>query len=233
MSGKKKLAQFAEMKTFKNVLQVPFDEVFKKEHRLKGFWKKEIFGNENPIILELGCGKGEYTVGLARKYPGKNFIGVDIKGARMWRGAKTALEEKIENVHFLRSRIDFIDSFFGHEEVEEIWITFPDPQLRESREKKRLTSPRFLNKYLSFLDRNGVIHLKTDSQELYSYSMEISKEMPFSVELSTDDLDKNLRTFNIPEIEKEILNIPTFYESMFREQGKPICYLRMRRIQDE
>ena len=136
-------------------------------------------------------------------------------------------------VNQLSITIDFIDSFFSHEEVEEIWITFPDPQLRDSREKKRLTSPRFLNKYLNFLGKNGLIHLKTDSQELYSYSLEILEEMPFSVEISTNHLDKDLSSFAIPENEKEVLNIATFYESMFRKEGKPICYLRMKRDWNE
>ena len=229
MGGKRKLAQFAEMKTFGNVLEVPYGDVFEKDHHLKGRWKKEIFGNENPIVLELGCGKGEYSIGLAQKYPEKNFIGVDIKGARMWRGAKTAIEESIVNVFFLRTRIEFIDSFFGENEVSEIWITFPDPQPRESREKKRLTSPRFLNKYLQFLDETGLIHLKTDAINLYNYSVEIAHQMPFDVLVKSNNLYKDLPELKLNQMEKEILQIPTFYEQMFKEKGHDICYMKLRR----
>ena len=228
MSGKRKLAQFAEMKTFPNVSEVSYAEVMNQNHDLKGNWAREIFQNNNPIVLELGCGKGEYAVGMARKYPSRNFIGVDIKGARMWRGAKTALEEKIENVYFLRSRIEFIDSFFAPNEVDEIWITFPDPQPRESREKKRLTSPRFINRYLNFLKKDGIIHLKTDAHALYEYSLDTATEMGFPVLAKTANLYSELHTLELDDLEKEVLSIPTFYEKMFSEKGHDICYLKFR-----
>ena len=145
--GKNKLARFAENETFKCMIQPEFDEIFHKNHSLKGNWAEKFFGNNNPIVLELGCGRGEYTVALAQMYPDKNFIGVDIKGARMWRGAKTATENNMPNVAFLRTRIEFIESFFDKDEVSEIWITFPDPQLKKARVKKRLTGPLFLARY--------------------------------------------------------------------------------------
>jgi len=161
---KRKLQRFAEMETFANVIQPEFEEVFGKDFRLKGLWNKCQFHNENPVVLELGCGKGEYATGLAKHFPDKNFIGVDIKGSRMWRGATTALGEQLHNVMFLRTRIEMIGSFFGPDEVDEIWLTFPDPQLKKAR--KRLTSSRFLNSYRTFLKKSGIIHLKTDNDVL-------------------------------------------------------------------
>jgi tRNA (guanine-N7-)-methyltransferase len=155
---KKKLQRFAEMETFTNVLQPEFNESFRKDHVVKGQWNKLHFDNEHPIVLELGCGKGEYTTGLARRFPQKNFIGIDIKGSRIWRGAHTALQENLKNVRFLRTHIEIINSFFGRDEVDEIWVTFPDPQLKKKR--KRLTSSRFLSYYSQFLRNNGIIHLK-------------------------------------------------------------------------
>ncbi len=227
MSGKRKLDQFAEMKTFPNVLQVGYEEVYKKKHRLQGKWSAEIFSNNNPIVLELGCGKGEYTIGLARNYPDMNFIGFDIKGARIWRGAKTALEDKIANCFFVRSRIEFIDSFFQKDEISRVWITFPDPQPQLSREKKRLTSPRFLDKYFSFIKKGGVIHLKTGALSLYEYSLETAKTMPLDIEIATNQLYKDLPDLDLTETEKRILEIPTFYEKMFKEKGHEICYLKL------
>ncbi len=228
MSGKRKLAQFAEMKTFPNVTEVPFSEVFQKKYSKSGKWKKEVFENNNDIVLELGCGKGEYTVGMALKYPEKNFIGVDIKGARMWRGAKTSLEDEIRNAHFLRTRIEFIDSFFAKNEVSEVWITFPDPQPRESREKKRLSSPRFLEKYKTFLKPGGIVHLKTDARDLYEYSDEIARECGHEVLISTSELYKDLNELDLTQKEKEVLRIPTFYEKMFTEKGHVVCYLKLK-----
>jgi tRNA (guanine-N7-)-methyltransferase len=228
MSGKKKLAQFAEIGTFANVIQVPYAEVFNKTHALKGHWISKEFKNENPLVLELGCGKGEYTIGMARKYPERNFIGVDIKGARMWRGAKTAIDEKIDHARFLRTRIEFIDSFFDKEEVDEIWITFPDPQPQLKREKKRLTSPRFLSKYLSFLKKDGFIHLKTDARSFYEYTLETADAMSLNVEIATDKLYHDLSSLPLTSLEKEILNIPTFYEKKFKEKGHEITYIKIR-----
>src|SRR6056297_2021303 len=161
------------METFERVFQPRFDDVFRKDHLLKGRWSAEVFGNDRPIVLELGCGKGEYTIGLAEADPDRNYIGVDIKGARIWKGAKIAHEKELVNVAFLRTRIEFIESFFSPGEVEEIWITFPDPQLKRRRNKKRLTGSLFLNKYRNFLRDHGLVHLKTDSDLLYAYTREL------------------------------------------------------------
>ena len=167
--GKDKLKKFAENKTFRCLVQPEFDEIFGKDHPLKGRWHADFFRNDRPIVLELGCGKGEYTVALAADDPARNYIGVDIKGARMWRGAKTATEQGMDNVGFLRTRIEFITSFFAPGEVSELWITFPDPQLKTRRAKKRLTAPPFLACYAQLLAPGGWINLKTDSQHLYRY----------------------------------------------------------------
>ena len=171
--GKDKLRRFAENLTFECLVQPEFEDIFHKDHPLKGRWHEDFFGNDNPVILELGCGKGEYTIALAERNPHNNYIGVDIKGARMWRGAKTATESGMGNVGFLRTRIEFINSFFGRDEVSEIWITFPDPQLKTRRAKKRLTSPLFLEYYARFLRPDGWINLKTDSQHLFGYTGEV------------------------------------------------------------
>lgn len=228
MSGKKKRQQFEEIRIFSNVIEVPFNEVLNQDHGLKGRWHELVFNNRNPIVLELGCGKGEYTVGLAERNPDINYLGVDIKGARMWRGAKTALESKLPNVNFLRTRIEFIDSFFGKGEVNCIWITFPDPQPGIRREKKRLTSPGFIEKYRRFLATGGVIHLKTDSRNLFEYSKEIALRENLEILVSTSDLYKDIQNLNLIDEEREILGIPTFYEKMFTEKGHTICYIKMR-----
>jgi len=213
---KKKLQRFAEMEGFSNVIQPTFNDVFGKEHHLKGKWNTEAFGNNNPIVLELGCGKGEYTTGLARRFPGKNFIGVDIKGARIWRGATTALAEKLDNVRFLRTRIEVINSFFSKDEVSEIWITFPDPQLKKKR--KRLTSSRFLERYSRFLKNDGLIHLKTDNLVLYEYTHSLATLNGFVIHCGTDDLYHS-------GVSDDILEIRTFYEKGFLDQGMNITYL--------
>lgn len=213
---KKKLQRFAEMETFSNVIQPSFNDVFGKDYHLKGNWNQKIFGNDNPLILELGCGKGEYTVELARKYPGKNFIGVDIKGARIWKGARAALADCLSNVRFLRTRIEVINSFFSTNEVSEIWITFPDPQLKKKR--KRLTSPDFLSRYTRFLSNNGLVHLKTDNRVLYEYTLAIARINEFNIRLHTDDLYNS-------GMSDEILEIKTFYEQGFLAQGMKITYL--------
>lgn len=223
--GKDKLRKFAENLTFKNVLQPTFEEVFRKDYSLKGKWHKEYLRNNNPITLELGCGKGEYSVNLARKYPNTNFIGVDIKGARFWRGAKTALEEGILNVNFIRTRIELIDSFFAQNEVSEIWITFPDPQLKERRTNKRLTSPQFLNKYRSLLSEGGIIHLKTDSQELHEYTKAVLAHNNIIPIISTNNLYAT-------DLVTDELSIKTHYEQLFTAQGKTITYLRFRLKKD-
>ncbi|MBN1599724.1 MAG: tRNA (guanosine(46)-N7)-methyltransferase TrmB [Bacteroidales bacterium] len=207
------------METFQNVIQVSFREVMNKDHSLKGNWNKEFFKNENPITLELGCGKGEYTVGLAKKYPGRNFLGVDIKGARIWKGAKFALENVIENSGFIRTRIDFIDSFFSEHEIDEIWITFPDPQPKKTL--KRLTSSRFLNRYRKFITDNGYINLKTDNRELYEYTCKLVKYNQYEVDFMTDDLYNS-------KYNNDILSVKTFYEEMWLEEGSNIHYIRFK-----
>lgn len=217
--GKKKLFRFAEMDTFEHVVQAAFDEVFNKDYKLKGKWASEFFKNENPIVLELGCGKGEYTVGLARQNPKINYIGIDIKGARMWRGARTALDEGIKNVAFLRTRIDLINSFFGPEEIDEVWVTFPDPQPKKYY--KRLTSTRFLGYYQKFLKNDGIINLKTDSQELYHYTKKLVELNQLKKYIDTNDLYHS-------DLVDDILSIKTFYEQQFLEQGKPITYLKFK-----
>ena len=217
--GKGKQSKFEEMKTFNNVFQPDFEEVFQSDFKLKDHWSSHHFGNDNPIILELGCGKGEYTVGLAEIFPEKNFIGVDIKGARIWKGAKGAHLKGMPNVAFIRTRIEFIASFFGAGEVEEIWLTFPDPQLKKRRHKKRLTSSRFLNIYRSFLRDGGIMHLKTDNAVLYHYTRDLIQFNDLRLDYATEDLHGGNKA-------KLANNIQTFYEKQFIEQGLPIHYLK-------
>jgi tRNA (guanine-N7-)-methyltransferase len=216
---KSKLQRFAEMETFSNVIQPPFEEIFGKDFYLKGKWNEMVFRNENPIVLELGCGKGEYTTGMAARFPEKNFIGIDIKGARMWPGAKQSLQNNLNNVRFLRTRIEFIQSFFKTGEVSEIWITFPDPQLKERRAKKRLTGSIFLNGYRRFLKEDGVVHLKTDNLFLHQYTLKLIRENKLKLIEATDDLYNS-------QLSDEIRSIRTYYESRFLEQGMKITYLK-------
>lgn len=216
--GKNKLRRFAENDTFSNLIQPELSEVLHHDFRLKGKWNSDFFKNENPIALELGCGKGEYTIGLSQMYPEKNFIGVDIKGARIWRGAKTALENNLFNVAFVRTRIQHIASFFAKDEVSEIWITFPDPQPKWINENKRLSSAHFLNIYKSFLKPSGLVHLKTDSLELHNYTLKVIKRNNLQTLFQTDDLYNS-------GINNQILSIRTFYESQFLERGMKITYL--------
>lgn len=227
MAGKRKLEHFAEMKTFPNVFEPTLEEVFRKPYSLKGKWRREVFKNDNPIVLELGCGKGEYTVGMGRKFPNKNFIGIDIKGARMWRGAKTSLDEGLDNVAFLRTRIEFIESCFAENEVDEIWITFPDPQKKDRREKKRLTGPLFIDRYRQFLKKDGIVHLKTDSDFFYEFSVEQTKLFDFQVLESTADL-YNEKIEDFDKDTQEILSIKTHYEGIFTEKGHKIHYLKFK-----
>ncbi len=219
---KRKLLHFAEIKKFANCIHLPFEESRDKSFPLKGKWNKDFFKNPNPLILELACGKGEYTVGLAKKFQNLNFIGVDIKGNRIWRGAKTALDQKISNAGFLRSRIDFIENAFEKSEVKEIWITFPDPQRKKPG--KRLTSPEFLNRYKNILAENGIVHLKTDSLELHLYTLEILAEMNLNLIESTQDLyGENPDHYS--ERKSQAASERTHYESIFLKEGKPITYL--------
>lgn len=219
--GKGKLAKFAEMETFKNVFQYPFSVISDVPFDMKGHWGEQYFHNDNPIVLELGCGHGEYTVGLARLYPDINFIGVDIKGARMWTGAKLALSENLTNVAFLRTSIEIIDRFFSEDEVQEIWLTFSDPQMKNPR--KRLTSTYFMERYRHFLINNGTIHLKTDSNFLFTYTKLMVEHNKLPVDFITEDLYHNTPA----ELSgSPLLSIQTYYEGMWIERGINIRYLR-------
>ncbi len=213
-----KLERFAQIKTFPNVFEPDGKELLTTDYKLKGKWSKEYFKNDNPITLELGCGKGEYTVGLASKYPERNFIGIDIKGARMWKGAKFALENKLSNIAFIRLRIEFIERIFSRDEVSEIWITFPDPFPKMP--SNRLTSSNFMNRYRKTLIADGKVHLKTDSRQLHEYTLAILKENNIIPEIATKDL------YTPGQELDEILTLKTFYEQMFLKEGKPITYLR-------
>jgi tRNA (guanine-N7-)-methyltransferase len=219
--AKHKLERFAEMEGFRNVVQPTFDEAFAKSHPLRGNWASTFFQNNNPLVLELGCGKGEYTLGLARNYKNSSFLGVDIKGARIWRGAKTATEENITNVGFLRCRIEMIGNFFAPGEVSEIWITFPDPQLKNHRAKKRLTSARFLNAYRQFVKPGAVIHLKTDNEVLYKYTLNLIKHNQLPLLFATDNLYEQ-------SVANEASSIQTFYENQYLAQGIPIKYIQFK-----
>ena len=219
--GKGKLAKFAEMETFSNVFQYPFSVVDNVPFEMKGHWREQYFKNNHPVVLELGCGKGEYTVELARLYPEMNFIGVDIKGARMWTGAKQALEAGLKNVAFLRTNIEIIDRFFAESEVQEIWLTFSDPQMKNAH--KRLTSTFFLNRYRKFLVDGGIVHLKTDSNFLFTYTTCMVKENKLPVVFSTEDL---YHTEGLDEETHKILSIQTYYESMWIERGLNIRYMK-------
>jgi tRNA (guanine-N(7)-)-methyltransferase len=219
--GKNKLKRFAENETFKILVQPEFDDIFNNDHQLKGQWHSNFFGNTSPIVLELGCGRGEYTVALGNKYPSKNFIGIDIKGARLWRGAKTAVEEQMSNIGFIRTRIEFISSFFGSGEVSEIWVTFPDPQLKKSRLKKRLTCSGFLNTYRQFLAPGGIVHLKTDNQNLHFYTKKLLEENGMEILFATNDLYNS-------DIVDDILSVKTKYEQEYLAKGMPITYLKFK-----
>jgi tRNA (guanine-N7-)-methyltransferase len=216
---KNKLARFSTLNSYSHVVQVPFSEVLGQEHPLKGNWNKTFFKREAPLVLELGCGKGEYTTGLARKFPDKNFIGIDIKGARMYVGAKDVHENQIPNAGFLRTRVELISAFFAKGEVDEIWITFPDPQLKERRAKKRLTSSRFLMEYRGFLKSGGIVHLKTDCRELHEYTRNLLRYNQIPIHVETNDLYNS--GWN-----SDILSIKTFYEQQFLDQGYAITYLQ-------
>ncbi len=211
--GKDKLKRFAEIDHFSNVLQLEAGKPF------KGQWSTSFFKNNTPIVLELGCGKGEYAVNLAKLFPSKNFIGIDYKGNRIWRGAKTALEDGVDNVAFLRIQIELITDYFAPGEVDEIWITFPDPQPQISREKKRLTSPRFLDQYKLLLKPGGFINLKTDNNDLYAYTAEKIKEAGSNLHLQTEDLYHSV-------LAGEALSIKTYYEKKYLKDNKTINYLK-------
>ena len=237
--GHGKLKKFAENETFRCLLQPDASSVLAKpegsrelvlrDHAIKGNWNRDMFEKPQPIVLELGCGKGDYTIALARRHPEMNFIGVDIKGARLWKGAKEATEEKMGNVAFLRTRIEFIDAFFGPGEVSQIWLTFSDPQLRGS-ENARLTSPLFLQRYSHFLEPDGIVHLKTDSRFLYEYTRSVIRANFLTVlAFGTDIYDQGIQAGD--ELEWDMLDVfevKTFYETMFLKMGLPITYLAFR-----
>lgn len=219
--GKGKLQKFAEMETFSNVFQYPFSVIENVPFEMKGHWREQYFHNDNPIVLELGCGKGEYTVELARLYPQVNFIGVDIKGARMHKGAKEALTAGLSNVAFLRTNIEIIDRFFAKDEVQEIWLTFSDPQMKNPR--KRLTSTYFMNRYRHFLVDGGLIHLKTDSNFLFTYTTYMVEANRLPLLFRTEDL---YHTDGIDEETRKILSIQTFYEAQWIARGLNIRYMK-------
>ena len=221
VGSKNKLKRFKENEQFANVIQPKREVVVSGNFDLNGQWNKH-FGNRNPIVLELGCGKGEYTVGLAQRFPEKNFIGIDIKGARFWKGAKTALENNLSNVRFLRTQIELIDEVFAENEVAEIWITFPDPQIKYKRTKHRMTNPVFLNKYKKVLKDKGEIHLKTDSEFMHGYTLGVLQGAAFDILYSNHDI------YNNHGSPKEVIEIQTFYEKQYLEKGKPITYLNFR-----
>lgn len=219
MGSKNKLKRFIENESFSNVIQPSREELMLNQFKFKGNWNKLFFKNTNPIVVELGCGKGEYTINLAKRNPFVNYIGVDIKGARFWRGAKTANEENLDNVVFLRTQIELINCVFNIGEVSEIWLTFPDPQIKYQRRKHRLTNPTFLDLYKKIMNSKGIVHLKTDSEFLHGYTLGLLEGMSIIPLNSNHDIYKNL---NAPE---EVINIKTHYENIFSEQNKNISYL--------
>ncbi|SNY94603.1 tRNA (guanosine(46)-N7)-methyltransferase TrmB [Flagellimonas pacifica] len=220
MGSKNKLKRFKENETFSNVVQPKREEIL-EGFQLKGKWN-DFFKNDHPIVLELGCGKGEYTVGLAQRNPNKNYIGIDIKGARFWRGAKSAQEEDLGNAAFLRAQIELVDLLFAENEVDEIWITFPDPQIKYKRTKHRMTNPVFLKKYQQILKPTGVVHLKTDSEFMHGYTLGLLQGQGNEVLYSNHDVYKNAGS------PPEVLEIQTFYENQYLDKGKPITYIQFR-----
>lgn len=222
VGSKNKLKRFRENETFKNVFQPSRADLVEGEYELKGNWRQLFFKNDNPLVLELGCGKGEYSVELAKKYPSKNFIGIDIKGARFWRGAKTAIEESIENVAFIRTQIELIEYVFSENEVDEIWITFPDPQIKYKRTKHRMTNSEFLKRYKKVLKPEGVVNLKTDSEFMHGYTLGLLHGAGHEVLYANHDVYKQEGS---PE---EVTSIQTFYENQYLEQDKPITYIRFK-----
>lgn len=222
MGSKNKLKRFRENETFNNVIQPTRDELVNQNFGHKGQWNDKYFKNNHPLVLELGCGKGEYTIALAKRYPNKNFIGIDIKGARFWRGAKTAIEDSIENVAFLRTQIELIDFAFAEQEVDEIWITFPDPQIKYKRTKHRMTNMEFLQRYKKILKPEGVIHLKTDSEFMHGYTLGLLHGAGHEVLYANHDVYKQEGS---PE---EVTSIQTHYEGIYLEKNKAITYIRFK-----
>lgn len=222
MGSKNKLKRFNENNTFHNVFQPKREELVDAVYPLKGQWNQQFFKNNNPLVLELGCGKGEYTVGLAERYPNKNFIGIDIKGARFWRGAKTAVENKMPNVAFIRAQIELIEQLFESNEVDEIWITFPDPQIKYKRTKHRMTNATFLKRYKNILNDTGIVHLKTDSEFMHGYTLGLLHGQGHEVQYANHDV---YRQEGSPD---EVTAIQTFYENQYLEKQKAITYIRFK-----
>lgn len=220
MGSKNKLKRFKDNEIFANVFQPKREELVNKNYELQGKWNKTVFKNGNPVVLELGCGKGEYTVALAQQYPHINFIGIDIKGARFWRGAKTAIEENISNVAFLRTQIELIEFTFDENEIEDIWITFPDPQIKYKRTKHRLINLEFLKRYKKILKPNGTVNLKTDSEFMHGYTLGLLHGAGHKVIYANNNIYKQEGS---PE---EVTNIQTFYESQYLKQNKPITFIK-------
>lgn len=228
--GKNKLEKFADMASYPHVVEAPAHVPDAAPSPLKGRWRQDFFKNDNPIVLELGCGRGEYTVGLGRLFPAKNFIGVDIKGARMWSGATESLRAGMTNVGFLRTRIEFIDRFFAPGEVEELWLTFSDPQMKKA--SKRLTSTFFLERYRRFLVDGGIIHVKTDSNFLFTYTKHVAGKNHLPVDFQSDDLYHAVLADREDEATKRILGIQTYYEQQWLGRGITIKYIKFRLPQD-
>lgn len=225
--GKNKAARFRENSILPNVIQPSREETI-TNFQYKGKWN-EFFGNDKPIVLELGCGKGEYSVGLAKAFPDKNFIGVDIKGARFWFGAKEAVNDNLKNVAFLRSQIELIENLFAENEVSEIWITFPDPQIKYRRTKHRLTNPEFLAKYKHILKKDGIIHLKTDSEYLHGYTLGLLQGLGHEILTAHHDI------YGAAEYQPDtplLKDIRTYYEDLFSLKGKTITYIKFK-LKDE
>jgi len=222
LGSKNKLRRFRENETFSNVVQPSREEVLSDSLELKGNWRKNFFKNNNPLVLELGCGKGEYSVNLAKAYSDINFLGIDIKGARFWRGAKIALEENLQNVGFLRTQIELVDHIFAENEVDEIWITFPDPQIKYKRTKHRLTNEDFLQKYKKILKPEGVVHLKTDSEFMHGYTLGLLHGLGETIEYAHHDV------YGSQGAPEAVTSIQTFYEKQYLEIGKKITYIRFK-----
>ena len=222
MGSKNKLKRFRENDTFPNVIQPTREELVEGKFALKGNWNKDFFKNDNPIVLELGCGKGEYTVGLALRNPDQNFIGIDIKGARFWRGAKTAIDDHIPNAGFMRTQIELLEYAFAKAEVSEIWITFPDPQIKYKRTKHRMTNLAFLERYKKVLTPDGIINLKTDSEFMHGYTLGILHGAGHEV------LNANHHVYKHEGAPQEVTSIQTFYEKQYLEHDKPITYIKFR-----
>jgi tRNA (guanine-N7-)-methyltransferase len=222
VGSKNKLKRFKENETFSNLFQPSREQLLNDSFPLKGKWNRDYFKNDKPIVVELGCGKGEYTIGLAQKNPQNNYIGIDIKGARIWRGAKTALENKMDHVAFVRMQIELLDKVFAPGEISEIWITFPDPQIKYKRTKHRLTNPEFLKLYKKLLIPDGIIHLKTDSEFLHGYTLGLLQGSGHEI------LYAHHHIYNNTEAPEELTTIQTFYEKQFLEIGKPITYIKFK-----